>query len=141
MDDLLAHLVKALVEKPDEIDVLVDESQTSNDVTLIIDSNPDDVPLIIGRKGRTIKALRNIISILALKDRQRINIQVKHQKPREEKVFEKSETPSEVIAESEEEEKTETKKTVEKPERRMVKPKRISERNSEPTETEDILGF
>jgi uncharacterized protein len=140
MDDLLTHLVKELVEKPDEIDVLVDESQTSNEVTLIIDSNPDDVPLIIGRKGRTIKALRNIISIIALKEQKRVYIQVKHQRPREEPLVQETKAKPSKAQDDIPDAPTDLPEAPKRQER-IKKIPRPSTRNQEKGETEDILGF
>jgi predicted RNA-binding protein YlqC (UPF0109 family) len=131
MDDLLSYLVKEIVEKPDSVDVLVDESQNSNDITLIIDSDPEDVPLIIGKKGKTIKALRNMISILALKDRKRVHLTVKHQKPRDIE-FSNEEDSRETV---EEVAPVVKKAPVRKP-KAVKKEKSISQE-----ETEDVLGF
>ena len=86
MDDLLSYILKKIVNHPKEIDILVDEAQDSNHVTLIIDSNEEDIPLIIGRNGRTIKALRNIIGILALKENKRVYLKVKNETPRQQKI-------------------------------------------------------
>lgn len=116
MDELLSELLKDIVENPDEIDILIDEAQEGNSITYIIDSNPDDAALIIGRKGKTIKSLRNILSIMAVKEDKRVFLNVKHQKPREERVesFESS---------------------LDKKEEEVTEPK------EEPTDTQDTLGF
>lgn len=59
---LVEHLVKAIVDKPEEIDVKV--TTTTKSILVQIDANPTDFGKIIGRKGRCIGAIK-IITIAA----------------------------------------------------------------------------
>jgi predicted RNA-binding protein YlqC (UPF0109 family) len=56
---VLERLVKALVENPDE--VVVTPIEGDGTVVFEVQVNPDDSGKIIGKKGRTIYALRTII--------------------------------------------------------------------------------
>jgi len=138
MDDLLEYLVKQIVEEPKKIDILTDESQVSNDVTFIIDSTKDDVPLIIGREGRTIKALRNIVSIMALEDNKRIHLEVKHQKPREDEGMEMDE---EMMDKSAAKEKRKEPKPAKVEKAKKAKKSKKDEEKVSKKETEELLGF
>jgi len=55
---MVEGLVKALVENPDE--VVIKPIEGDNTVVLEIQVNPEDTGKVIGKKGRTINALRTI---------------------------------------------------------------------------------
>ena len=55
---MVEGLVKALVENPDE--VVIKPIEGDNTVVLEIRVNPEDTGKVIGKKGRTINALRTI---------------------------------------------------------------------------------
>lgn len=60
MEDLLESLVKGLVDKPEQVRVEgFDESDGS--VTLEVHVAEDEAGKVIGRSGRTINALRQVV--------------------------------------------------------------------------------
>ena len=63
MDEALEHLVKGIVDNPD--DVVVTEKNHRRGTTLEVRVNPEDIGKVIGRNGRTAKALRTVVSALA----------------------------------------------------------------------------
>ena len=63
LDEALEHLVKGIVEDPD--DVIVKEKTHRRGTTLEVNVNPEDIGKVIGRNGRTAKALRTVMSALA----------------------------------------------------------------------------
>lgn len=63
IDEALEHLVKGIVDNPD--DVNVKEKTHRRGTTLEVSVNPDDIGKVIGRNGRTAKALRTVVSALA----------------------------------------------------------------------------
>ena len=63
IDEALEHLVKGIVDNPD--DVNVKEKTHHRGTTLEVRVNPDDIGKVIGRNGRTAKALRTVVSALA----------------------------------------------------------------------------
>jgi len=63
MDEALEHLVKGIVDNPD--DVVVSEKSGRRGATLEVRVNPEDIGKVIGRNGRTAKALRTVVSALA----------------------------------------------------------------------------
>jgi uncharacterized protein len=59
MEDLLAYLAKALVDKPDEVSV--DRTERDGAVVLRLHVAPEDVGKVIGRQGRIVRALRTLV--------------------------------------------------------------------------------
>lgn len=58
--DALEHLVRGIVDNPDE--VRVESLTTRRGQTLEVHVNPDDLGKVIGRGGRTATALRTVVS-------------------------------------------------------------------------------
>ena len=68
----LAHVVKGIVDHPD--DVTIRSSSSPRGDVLEVRVHPDDRGRVIGRGGRTAKALRTLISALA--DGRRVRVDV-----------------------------------------------------------------
>ena len=64
--DALEYIVKSIVRNPD--DVRVSERSGRRGVTLNVIVHPDDLPRVIGRRGRTADALRTVIDAIARDD-------------------------------------------------------------------------
>jgi hypothetical protein len=62
LDEALAHLVRGIVEHPDEVSVR--DRNTRRGRTLEVRVHPDDLGKVIGRSGRTAKALRTVVGAL-----------------------------------------------------------------------------
>ena len=62
LETALEHLVKGIVDNPD--DVTVDMVSNRRGRTLEVRVNPDDLGKVIGRNGRTAKALRTVMTAL-----------------------------------------------------------------------------
>ncbi len=74
MKDLLQFIVKSLVTKPEA--VLIDEQKQDSDVTLNLTVDPSDMGLIIGKNGQTIRAIRKLLTVRAIAENIRINLQL-----------------------------------------------------------------
>ena len=61
--DALEYLVRSIVRNPD--DVRVSERSGRRGPTLNVVVHPDDLPRVIGRRGRTAEALRTVIDAVA----------------------------------------------------------------------------
>jgi predicted RNA-binding protein YlqC (UPF0109 family) len=61
--DALEHLVRGIVDSPDDVDVRVKSGRRSE--THEVRAHPDDLGRVIGRQGRTAKALRTVVGALA----------------------------------------------------------------------------
>lgn len=66
MKDTLLFLLTSIVDHPD--DIVVDQMQDESRVLLTIHANHEDVGRIIGKNGRIIKALRDLIKLIATKE-------------------------------------------------------------------------
>ncbi|GAA5062824.1 hypothetical protein HNP84_008017 [Thermocatellispora tengchongensis] len=63
LEEALEHLVKGIVEHPDDVRVRARRIRTGR--VLEVRVHPDDLGKVIGRGGRTAKALRTVINSLA----------------------------------------------------------------------------
>jgi predicted RNA-binding protein YlqC (UPF0109 family) len=68
----LDHLVKGIVDNPDDVNVVSISSPRGE--VLEVRVNPEDLGRVIGRSGRTAKALRTLVSALA--DGRRVRVDV-----------------------------------------------------------------
>ena len=57
--DVLAYIVAELVDHPDDIEI--EEVEDDQGVVLELTVHPDDVGKVIGKRGRTAKALRALV--------------------------------------------------------------------------------
>lgn len=72
LDRALNHLVREIVDHPDEVSVtLID---TPRGELLEVRVHPEDLGRVIGRQGRTAKALRTVVNALA--DGRRVRVDV-----------------------------------------------------------------
>jgi len=71
--DVIVYLARALVDDPDR--VTVEELPGARGVTYEVRAAPDDVGKLIGRGGRTVKALRKIVKAVAPEGR-RVDVEV-----------------------------------------------------------------
>ena len=62
LEKALEHLVKGIVEFPDDVDVEMVTGRRGR--TLEVRVNPEDLGKVIGRNGRTAKALRTVMTAL-----------------------------------------------------------------------------
>jgi len=72
--EFLEHIIKALVDHPD--DVKVERKVDEMGVLLSLKVNPEDMGQIIGKGGSTARAIRNLVRIVGLKNRARVNLKI-----------------------------------------------------------------
>jgi uncharacterized protein len=75
VEDLLAYLARALVDEPDEVEV---ESFEEDDGTVVLELRvaEGDAGKVIGRGGRTVAALRNVMKACSVKQGRRVLVDV-----------------------------------------------------------------
>jgi predicted RNA-binding protein YlqC (UPF0109 family) len=74
LENLLLVLVRSLVEEPDAVEVSATETDSRVDLELRV--APEDVGKVIGRQGRTIRAVRTVVKAASVKLGKRVNVEV-----------------------------------------------------------------
>jgi len=74
MKDFLEYLLKDIVDDPDS--VKVEEGSDEMGDVLFVDLKEEDKALVIGKNGRNIRALRNLVSIIGKKQGERAYIKI-----------------------------------------------------------------
>jgi len=78
MKELLEHIVKSIVNHPEDVSIEEKESVDFPGLTILtINVNEEDKGVIIGRKGRTINSIRDIITISAIRNNKRVRVILK----------------------------------------------------------------
>lgn len=72
MKNLLQFIISSIVEKEEKVEIKEDEQ--SGIVNLTISVDKDDMGKVIGKNGRVIKAIRNVIKIPAIKSGKKIYV-------------------------------------------------------------------
>ncbi len=74
MKDLLDYMVKSLVSKPDEVQIT--EETEGDSVNLTLSVSPEDMGMVIGKSGQTIRAIRKLLIARAMAegDNLRVNL-------------------------------------------------------------------
>ncbi len=74
MKDMVLYIAKNLVDHPE--DVTVNEISGSQTLILELHVNPRDLGKIIGRQGRTAKALRTLVNAAGLKSGRKVVLEI-----------------------------------------------------------------
>jgi hypothetical protein len=72
--EFVEYIVKAIVSNPN--DVVAERSIDERGVLLQLTVNPEDMGKIIGKEGKTAKALRTLLRVLGAKANARINLKI-----------------------------------------------------------------
>jgi predicted RNA-binding protein YlqC (UPF0109 family) len=76
MKEFVAYLVKNLVDQPNEVNVDIYDGDKSTVVEIRV--APTDVAKVVGRQGRTIKALRTIAMTVGARFNRKVRVEVVH---------------------------------------------------------------
>ncbi|MBV1862580.1 MAG: KH domain-containing protein [Nannocystaceae bacterium] len=74
LKELIEFIARSLVDKPD--DVHIDEISGEQTVVLELRVAKEDLGKVIGKQGRTVKAMRAILSAAASKLRKRADLEI-----------------------------------------------------------------
>jgi predicted RNA-binding protein YlqC (UPF0109 family) len=72
MKDILLNIITAIVDNPDKIEIK--EEEIEGVTNFIVTVAPEDMGKIIGKGGKVIRAIRNVMKIPAIKNGKRIFI-------------------------------------------------------------------
>lgn len=70
MKDLVEFIVKQLVTQPEQVSV--EEGQDEQGQVLHLSVAPEDMGIVIGKGGQTIKSIRKILAVRAMNDGARV---------------------------------------------------------------------
>ena len=75
MRELLEHLVRALVDQPDQVRI---EEFTEDDGTVVFELSvaPEDYGKVIGRGGRTAQAIRAVVKAAGVRREKRVLVDI-----------------------------------------------------------------
>jgi uncharacterized protein len=74
MKDLIEYVVKALIDHPDELRIAEIEGERT--IVYELRCHPDDVGKVIGKSGKTVGALRVLLSTVASRQNRRAMLEV-----------------------------------------------------------------
>ena len=74
MKDLVEYIAKKLVEHPDDVQVTLEESDNKQEYKLRV--HEEDMGRVIGKSGRTAKAIRTLLSSAAAKANVRATLEI-----------------------------------------------------------------
>lgn len=84
MKELLEYVVKSIVNNPEAVTIEEKESVDFPGLTILsVDVSEEDKGIVIGRKGRTINAIRDLITINAIRNNRRVKVLIKDDERRE----------------------------------------------------------
>ena len=72
---LVEYIVKNIVENPDAVEV-DGNSRRHRSQTVEVRLDPSDVGRVIGKGGKNIEAIRAVVKAAAIKEHQRVNVEV-----------------------------------------------------------------
>ena len=72
MKKALEYIVTQIVDNPEKVEINEQEDQGIINFTIMV--APSDMGKIIGKSGKVIRAIRNVIKISAIKQNKKINI-------------------------------------------------------------------
>ena len=75
MKELLETIAKALVQNPDDVNVV--EENKDGEIVLTLSVNEQDMGKVIGRSGRIAKAIRSVMSAAASKASVKVSVDIK----------------------------------------------------------------
>ncbi|MGC9469512.1 MAG: KH domain-containing protein [Anaerolineae bacterium] len=72
--DMVEYIAKSLADKPEAVEV----SESVGEAVIMIEMNvaSEDMGRLIGRKGRTINAIRSLARILGAKREKKVNVEI-----------------------------------------------------------------
>lgn len=74
MKELLEYLARELVEDPDAVEVT--EKHDDRGTLLSLRVGPDDMGKVIGRGGRTARAIRSVVKVAGIRAGERVSVEI-----------------------------------------------------------------
>jgi len=74
MKEFIAYLIKNLVDQPDAVDIQIVDGEQGTMVEVRV--SQEDIAKVVGRQGRTIKALRTIAMTVGARFGRRVRLEI-----------------------------------------------------------------
>ena len=74
MEELVRYIAKSLVDYPDKVETKISEDERT--VTIELTVAPDDMGKVIGKQGRSARAMRTILSAASTKLKKRTVLEI-----------------------------------------------------------------
>lgn len=74
MKELVAHIAGSLVDNPDKVKVDIAETEETVNIELTVDQ--EDLGKVIGKQGRTARAMRTLLSASAAKENKKSRLDI-----------------------------------------------------------------
>lgn len=73
MKDTLSYIITSIVDYPDQV-AIQEEEEMNGIVNFTISVAQEDMGKVIGKEGKVIRGIRNVMKIKAIKENKKINI-------------------------------------------------------------------
>jgi len=72
--EFLEYIARSLVDKPDAVQVEVEEEE--DEVSLILTVDQEDMGRVIGRDGRIANAIRSLLRVMGTRDGRHVELEI-----------------------------------------------------------------
>jgi hypothetical protein len=74
MKEFLEYVAKSLVDKPDAVEIEVEEEE--GEVSLVLTVDQEDMGRVIGRDGRIANAIRSLLRVMGARDGRHVELEI-----------------------------------------------------------------
>jgi predicted RNA-binding protein YlqC (UPF0109 family) len=74
MKEFLEYVARSLVDKPDAVQVDVEEEE--DEVSLVLTVDQEDMGRVIGRDGRIANAIRSLLRVMGARDGRHVELEI-----------------------------------------------------------------
>lgn len=74
MEELISFIARSLVDQPDDVKVTVNDEDDNYTVELAV--APEDLGKVIGKQGRTARAMRSILAAASANENKRSRLEI-----------------------------------------------------------------
>jgi predicted RNA-binding protein YlqC (UPF0109 family) len=72
--EFLEYVAKSLVDKPDAVEIEVEEEE--DEVSLVLTVDQEDMGRVIGRDGRIANAIRSLLRVMGARDGRHVELEI-----------------------------------------------------------------
>ncbi len=75
LQKLIVDIAKAIVDKPEYVNVSVNEDESS--IVYVLTVHQDDMGLVIGKHGKIAKAIRSVVKAAAFNSQKKVTVDIR----------------------------------------------------------------